>query len=138
MKVLFDTNVILDVLLNRQPHVQTASLLFARVERKELTGYVCATTITTIFYLASKSVGISMARLHINNLLSIFKVAVVDSVVLQKALVSGFSDFEDAVLYESAVYVGVDYLVTRNIKDFKLAQLPVYLPDELEAIIRVK
>lgn len=73
-----------------------------------------------------------MARLHIHSLLSLFKVAVVDSVVLQKALSSGFSDFEDAA------YAGVDYLVTRNIKDFKPAQLPVYLPDELEAIIRVK
>lgn len=138
MKVLFDTNVILDVLLDRKPHAEAATLLFARVERGEMIGYVCATTITTIFYLASKVVGIDAARLQIKNILTLFQVAVVDSVVLEKALISGFSDFEDAVLYQSAEATGVDCLVTRNIKDFKLAKLPIYLPQELETIISLK
>ena len=138
MKVLFDTNVILDVLLDRKPHAEAATLLLARVERGEMIGYVCATTITTIFYLASKVVGIDAARLQIKNILTLFQVAVVDSVVLEKALISGFSDFEDAVLYQSAEATGVDCLVTRNIKDFKRAKLPVYLPQELETIISLK
>ena len=62
MRVLFDTNVVLDLLLARQPHVETAAALVARVERGELTGCLCATTVTTIFYLASKAVGAEAAR----------------------------------------------------------------------------
>ena len=78
MKVLFDTNVILDVLQNRQPHAQAATQLVARIERKEITGYVCATTITTIFYLASKAIGAGTAKEQIKLLLELFEVTQVD------------------------------------------------------------
>ncbi len=134
MKVLFDTNVILDLLLDRQPYSEAASLLVARVERGEIAGYVCATTITTIFYLATKVVGITSARIQIKKILELFEVALVNRYVLDSALTSSFNDFEDAVLYEAAKYAGVDCIVTRNIKDFKLAKLPVYLPSELESV----
>ncbi len=68
-------------------------------------------------------------------LLQLFKVALVDEAVLKDALKVGFSDFEDAVLYQSAKNANIDTIVTRNIKDFKLAQLPVYAPDELLAVL---
>jgi hypothetical protein len=62
-------------------------------------------------------------------------VAVVNEQVLQNALMTGFSDFEDAVLAEAACLANVDAIVTRNVKDFKLARLPVYLPEELAAML---
>ena len=135
MKVLVDTNVILDVLQNRQPYAQAAVQLIARIERKEISGYVCATTITTIFYLAAKAVGIAAAHVQIKQLLVLFDVAQVDKTVLLNASQAGFSDFEDAVLHEAGRQVGVDCLVTRNIKDFKHATMPVYMPAELAAIL---
>jgi len=138
VNVLFDTNVILDLLLDRKPHVEVAALLVARVERGELTGYVCATTITTIFYLATKVVGIDAAKIQIKKILELFDVALVNQSVLKAGLSSGFSDFEDAVLYEAAKYAKVDCIVTRNIKDFKRATLPVYLPCELEAMCALR
>ncbi len=61
MKILFDTNVVLDVLLNRHPHSTLSAILFARVERGELTGCLGATSVTTIFYLAAKANGVPMA-----------------------------------------------------------------------------
>ncbi len=138
MKVLFDTNVILDVLQNRQPHAQAATQLVARIERKEITGYVCATTITTIFYLASKAISAETAKAQIKLMLELFEVTQVDKTVLLSAMQTGFSDFEDAVLYKAAQHASVDCIVTRNIKDFKQSKLPVYLPAELEAILELR
>lgn len=138
MNVLFDTNIILDVLQNRQPHAQAATQLFARVEHKQIKGYVCATTITTIFYLASKAIGADTAKKQIKLMLELFDVAQVDKSVLLAAIQADFGDFEDAVLYKAAQYANIDCIVTRNIKDFKQSKLPVYLPAELDAILALR
>lgn len=133
MRILFDTNVVLDLLLDRQPFAEPAAALFARVERGEDSGYLCATTVTTIFYLASKTLGAGQARLHVKTLLELFEIAPVSRPVVEGALLAGFDDFEDAVLHEAARHADVQCIVTRNIKDFKRASLPVYMPDELLA-----
>ena len=138
MNVLFDTHIILDVLQNRQPHAQAATQLVARVERKQIGGYVCATTITTIFYLASKAIGADTAKKQIKLMLELFDVAQVDKSVLLAAIQADFGDFEDAVLYKAAQYANIDCIVTRNIKDFKQSKLPVYLPAELDAILTLR
>lgn len=70
MKVLFDTNIVLDVLLDREPFSGPSSLLLSRVERSEITEYICATTVTTIHYLISKALGPLAASHHIRSLLS--------------------------------------------------------------------
>lgn len=131
MKVLFDTNVILDVLLDRESFVNHATYLLSRVERSEMTGFVCATTITTIHYLTTKALGVNAAMHHINSLLSLFVIAPVNRLVLESALKLKFNDFEDAVLHESALHAGARYIVTRNCVDFKKSQLPVFEPQEL-------
>ena len=94
MKVLFDTNVILDVLLDREPFADDASYLLSKVERSEIIGYVCATTITTIHYLATKALGSQEASLHIDSLLSLFVIAPVNRLVLERAAISKFNDFK--------------------------------------------
>lgn len=135
MKVLFDTNVVLDVLLARDPHVHDASKLFALVDRGLLVGSICATTATTVHYLAAKSVGAARARVLVQELLELFQVAPVDGAVLERALHLAFSDFEDAVLHEAASASGVSAIVTRNGGDFVEATLPVFAPNELLAAI---
>jgi predicted nucleic acid-binding protein len=131
MKVLFDTNVILDVLLDREPFAEDSSYLLEKVERSEIVGFVCATTITTIHYLAAKALGSKVAATHIYSLLSLFAVAPVNRLVLQNAANSKFKDFQDAALHEAAIHAGVGYIVTRNTADFKKSQLPVLEPREL-------
>ncbi|MCD6389989.1 MAG: PIN domain-containing protein [Desulfobulbaceae bacterium] len=130
MKVLFDTNVIFDVLLDRESFADDASCLLSKVERSEITGFICATTITTIHYLATKALGAHTASRHIDSLLFLFVIAPVNRLVLEGAAKSKFNDFEDAVLHESALHAGARYIVTRNSVDFKRSQLPVFEPRE--------
>ncbi len=128
MKTLFDTNVILDVLFDREPFSSDASYLLSKVEQSEIIGFICATTITTIHYLATKALGPKAAIQHIQTLLSLFEIAPVNRLVLENALSLKFKDFEDAVLHESACHAGAKYIVTRNIFDFKKTKLPVFDP----------
>lgn len=131
MNVLFDTNVILDVLLDRKPFSEDSARLLAGAERREIAGFAAATTITTIHYLCSKAVGKSRARRELERLLSILDVAPVNRAVLESALASKIGDFEDAVLAEAGALVPVDAIATRNAKDFAGATTPVYSPVEI-------
>lgn len=131
MKVLFDTNILLDVLLDREPFATLAAEVLSKAERGELSGYACATTVTTIFYLCRKEVGKDEANRHIHTLLSILEVAPVNRRVIEAALQANFSDFEDAVLSESAVLVSAEAIATRNKQDFSNSPISVYTPEEL-------
>lgn len=136
MKLLFDTNVVLDVLLNRQPHSIIASRLMVHVEQRRLGGLLGATTVTTIHYLASKAVGPSQAKKHIQTLLGLFDVAPVDKEVLFDALSLNFTDYEDAVLHEAARHAAANGIVTRDQKGFSNGTLPIYLPEEVLKIVQ--
>ena len=138
MKVLFDTNIVLDVLLNREPFVELSVGLLSLVEEKVIKGYLCATTITTIDYLITKSQNRKTARDELSKLLGMFQICSVNEQVLQLALNSKFNDFEDAVQFYSGVCNSVDSIVTRNTKDYKETQIPVYTPLELWSIIRLE
>ncbi|MDM8546202.1 PIN domain-containing protein [Candidatus Venteria ishoeyi] len=136
MKILFDINIILDVLLNRKDFVNLSATLLGFVENKRLEGYLCATSLTTIDYLIAKSLNRSQARIEIKKLLTLFQIAEVNHKVLRLSVESEFKDFEDAVQYYSAECLKLNGLVTRNLKDYKTATLPVYSPDELWHIIQ--
>ena len=131
MRTLFDTNVVLDLLLDRAPFADAAASLIARVESGDLAGYIGATTVTTIHYLASQALGRARSRRHLEMLLDLFLIAPIDESVLRSALSSRLSDYEDAVLHAAAVAVHAECIVTRNIKDFRKSVLKVYTPDEL-------
>lgn len=135
MKVLFDTNIILDVLLDRKSFVEISANLVGMVESNKVEGYLCATTITTLDYLISKAVNKKQAKIEIQKLLALFKIADVNSRVLDLSVKSEFADFEDAVQYYSGECCEVDGIVTRNTKDYRNTKLPVYSPKELWGII---
>ena len=136
MRILFDTNVLLDVLLNRAPHVVPASRLMVQVEQRRIDGLMGATSLTTIHYLATKAVGGARARKHVQTLLLLFDVAPVGRGVLADALSLGFPDYEDAVLHEAARHAGATGIVTRDPDGFARANLHVYSPDELLTMAR--
>jgi len=135
VKVLFDTNVVLDVLLAREPHAAVAARLFTLVDSERIDGAVCATTVTTVAYLAAKAVGGRRARTLLRRLLDLFAVAAVDRQVLEAALRLDFADAEDAVIHEAARAWGAAGIVTRNGADFGRASLPVFAPEELLAAV---
>jgi len=135
LRVLVDTNVVLDVLLDREPHVRDSADIMSRVETGEVSGWLCATTVTTLFYLVAKAADVTTALAEVQNLLSLFEIAPVNRPILEGALALGFSDFEDAVLHEAARQIEAQAIVTRNTKDFERAEIPVYTPEELKAIL---
>ena len=134
MKIVIDTNVVLDLLLNRAPFADAAAAVFTQIESGLYTACVCATTITTIHYLAHKTVGDKQARQHMGQLLILLEVAPVTRLVIEQALHSRLNDFEDAVLAESARIAGAQAIITRNGRDFQGGPLRVYSPLEWLAI----
>ena len=136
MRVMFDTNVILDLLLDREPFVKEAKPLIAKVEQGLLNGVLCATTVTTIYYLLMRSMGKKGAIEVVGSLLKLFEVASVTRIVLEDALESDDRNYEDAVLYKSAYHAGVDLIVTRDRSGFSKADIPVMNPKELLALLK--
>jgi predicted nucleic acid-binding protein len=138
LRLLFDTNVVLDVMLDREPHVAASAEVLSRAEAGEVTGCICATTVTTIHYLATRALGAERSLASVRKLLSLFEVAPVGRTVLESALALGFSDYEDAVLHEAARHVNAQGIVTRNSRHFKKSDLPVYTPEELAQILALQ
>ena len=131
MKVMLDTNIILDVWLARKPYWENSASLLAKVENKKLTGYLCPTTITTLHYLGRKALGENKIRSLLKLLLNICKVGQMSSKVFEIALSSDVKDFEDAVVEAVSIKCGVDLIITRNVKDFKYSKIPAKEPGYL-------
>ena len=133
MRVLVGTNVVLDVLLARQPFVGASAEVFGLVEHARIEGLLCATTITTIDYLLTQAMPRPAARAALRTLIELFEIAPVNRAVLEQALKSKVADFEDAVLDQAGLLAGADVVITRNQPDFRHASLRALGPDELLA-----
>lgn len=128
LSILIDLNILLDVLQKREPFYETSAGLLATVETGRVEGYLAAHSITTLFYLIQKSRSASDARAMITNLLQFLKILSADQSTLEQALNLDYRDFEDAVQMISAVQNKMDYLITRNTKNYQPALLPVIQP----------
>ncbi|MBN2848399.1 MAG: PIN domain-containing protein [Coriobacteriia bacterium] len=137
MRALVDTNVVLDVLLARPEHVHPAARLLALVDDGTVEGVLCATTLTTVHYLAARSVGRKRAGQLVQTLLVLFDVAPVDAAVLARAVDREGPDFEDAVITEAALAAGARAIVTRDAAGFRGAPLPCVMPEEFLATMAV-
>jgi len=135
LKVLVDTNVVLDVLLDRHPFAKAAARVFALVEESRIEGFLCATTVTTVDYLLGQALSPREARAALQRLLDLFEIAPVNRPVLEQALGSDVSDFEDAVIEQSARVVSADAIATRNLKDFKKSSVTAMDPPELLSVV---
>jgi len=136
MIVLFDTDVILDLLLDREPFADAAVQVFSEAEKGNMTGFICATAVTTIFYLAAKAAGASKAKKSIHRLLSFLEVAPVNRAVLEGALESKYADFEDGVVSEAASRVGATAIITRNVRHYRHSPVPAYLPTDVLKMLK--
>ena len=132
--VLLDTNIIIDLFLQRQPFVEDANTLVLLIEDGKLQASLCANTVTTVDYLLAGVLGKQVARGHVKRLLKTFDIAPVNRAVLHNAAESTLKDFEDAVIAESAKASGIATIITRNGKDFKGCGLNVYSPSQWLAI----
>lgn len=131
MKVMFDTNIILDILLNRQPFCEMSARVIDLSATKVIEGYISASAITDIYYLAYKTIrDKNKVCSLLERLLQIVSVAGVAETEILPALKSGWNDFEDAVQYYTARNIEVSYIVTRNKKDYLSADIVVAEPQE--------
>ena len=128
--VIVDLNVILDVLQQREPFYESSAALLAAAEKGRIDGYMAAHSVTTLFYLIQKGKSSAEARAAITNLLQFLKIAPVDQTTIEQSLNLDYHDFEDAVQMMAAVQCKADYLITRNVKDYQPALLPVIQPVE--------
>ena len=133
--VLFDLNIILDVLQERAEFYEFSALLLAHAETGKIQGWLAAHSVTTLFYLIAEDKSPEQARVAITNLLQFLRIAPVDQTAIEQALNLPYRDFEDAVQVSAALQIKADYLLTRNVKDYQPAALEVVQPAELLAIL---
>ena len=136
MKLFLDTNVILDVLADREPWAEDSATVVSLLESEHIEGVVAAHTITTLHYLLEKYLGSRKARAAVVDLLRLVSVAAVTGETLLKALSLGWADFEDAVQAVCAIDAEVDYMITRNVGDYRGVSVPVLTPSDFLAVMR--
>jgi predicted nucleic acid-binding protein len=134
-RILFDTNVVLDVLLDRQPYVEASAAAWAAVETGIAEGMLAAHAVTTIHYLVRKERGNARASRIVSAILRVFGVAAVDGAVVQEALQLPFSDFEDAVTAAAARLAGCEYIVTRDPKGFRGSPVRSLTPEAVTPLL---
>ncbi len=131
MKVLVDTNVLLDVLCNRKEFVADSLRVFQRCEAQHITGYISALSIPNIVYIMRKELDPEKIREILHTLTMVFSVVELREGDLLKAAELPFDDYEDAIQSVCAARVRADYIVTRNGKDFVNSSVPALSPSVL-------
>jgi len=129
-KVFLDTDVILDLLTEREPHFETAVELFLQIQDRTIQAYTSPVIIANIFYILNKHLGRKKAIQSLIKLKSLVKVLNCGDRVIELALSSDFKDFEDAIQYYTALENNIDILITRNVKDYKTANITISTPLE--------
>lgn len=135
MKVLIDVNVVLDVLLAREPWAGDSARLLDAAERKAITGYVAGHTITTAYYIVARAAGAKKAATAVTDLLRLVRIVPIEAADFAQALVFGMTDFEDAIQAAAAAKVGADFVATRNERDFRRSPTKARSPSELLTLI---
>ncbi|MDR0456760.1 MAG: PIN domain-containing protein [Treponema sp.] len=135
MKVLIDTNVALNKLLNQPGFYDGSEAIFKLAEIGHITGYISASAITDIYYIAGKSLGKTTARETIKKMLRVFQPTDVTGNDIYKALELEWGDFEDSVQFVVGEGLSVDYIITRNTKDFISGNIPAVTPEQFIEII---
>ena len=130
IKAYLDTNVIFDLLLEREPYVRETQALFRAFEANKAKAYVCALSFPNLHYLLRKKFGNPESVKALKNLSALVSILPVDGKTIALALESGFGDFEDAVQYFAALEGGMTSILTRDLKGFKKSKIQVYTPGE--------
>ncbi|MCD7763622.1 MAG: PIN domain-containing protein [Lachnospiraceae bacterium] len=131
MKVLLDTCVIIDFLQRREPFDQEAVRIMRLAATNQISGFITAKSATDIYYLSHRATHSDKeSRSKLNQLLAIIGILDTSAEDVFHAISSDTSDFEDAVMIETAIRSGMDCIVTRNGKDYEKSKLTVYNPEE--------
>lgn len=138
MKVLIDTNIILDVLANREGFAEPAAQLFKLCEVGQIQGYVYALSIANIVYILRKELDRSQIEDVIGKLSAIFTIADMKAEDLKRAAALPIRDYEDALQCVCASRIKADFIITRNLKDFQGSKVMAIKPGELIERLRTE
>ncbi len=128
-RVLFDSDVLIDVLSRREPFLVASSLALSSTIRDNVEAYVAGHAVTNIFYILRRQIGNQATREVLTQLLQRLRVASVTDEIIRQALSSPIADFEDAVTSAAASSAQVEQIVTRNLSDFLRSDIPAVSPE---------
>lgn len=131
MNILIDTNIVLDFLLKREPHIKNTEMIFKACKEFKINGFIAAHSIPDIFYIMRKSYTLYELK-EIIKLLADF-ITIVDlteKMILSALSEHNFSDFEDSLQDECAQEINADFIITRNTKDFEYSKVKAIEPNE--------
>jgi predicted nucleic acid-binding protein len=129
-KLFVDTDVVLDLLSARQPHYKFAAELFSLADMESIRLYVSSLTFANVHYVLSKQLSATESRKLLLRFKTLVTVLPVNDKIIELALSSSFADFEDAIQFYAAIENNISILLTRNLKDFKKATIPVMTPQQ--------
>lgn len=137
-KLFLDTNVVVDLLGEREPFYESAARIASLADKGEIDIVVSALSYSTVYYLLSRFEDAALVKEKIRKFKVIAETSDLTNKVIDKGLASKFGDFEDALQYHCAEHSNCKLLITRNGKDFKPSQIPVMTPDEYLKIFKAK
>ena len=129
-KIFIDTDIILDLLAERQPFYKNAAAIFTLIDRGKVKGFTSPIVFANLHYILSKQLSKNYAIKNLKKLRTLIKIVPVDERIIDLSLESDFKDYEDAIQYNAAISAGISTLITRNIKDYKNPTITVCSPDE--------
>jgi predicted nucleic acid-binding protein len=136
LKTLIDTNIIVDVALERQPFYAESQKILSLAYRQQIEGYISASTVSDLYYITRKVKGRTLTLEFLQSITAFCPIAAVDQTVILMALTANFKDFEDAIQYSTAITHQMDAIVTRNSQDFTNAtNLQILTPHQLIKIL---
>lgn len=137
MRILIDTNVLLDYLLSREPFFAASRKIVEACAKEEVSGCIAAHSISNMFYIMRKAFGIQERRELLAGLCDLFDVEGIDKAKIIDALQNEeFADFEDCLQSECATAYRADYIVTRNCDDFKGSRVPTIEPEQFCVLLQ--
>ena len=139
MRILIDTNILIDFYAARPDHYQNAAEIMSACAERKINGCIAAHSVTNAFYILRNDLSAEVRRNTLKDLCRIITVIGIDTKKLICALENNkFDDVEDCLQTECAKDFSADYIVTRNVKDFRNSEVPAILPDEFLKIFNNK
>jgi len=136
-KVFIDTDIILDLLAQREQFYDSAAVLFSLIDLNKVKAFTSPVVIANIFYILSKLRNKSFALKNVKKIRAFLSILNLDEKIIDLASSSDFNDFEDSIQYYTSIENDIDYIITRNKKDFKLSKIPVFTAEEFLSQIKL-
>ena len=129
-KIFIDLNIILDVLLARQPFLGSSQRLLDLIVRGEVKGFVSAASMLNLYYIVQKQLTPPLALEHLRKMIHLFSIVEINKDILERAMHIRLVDYEDSVQAACAERCGAQFIITRNLKDFKGSPVSILSPEK--------